>query len=57
MNDPIYLGDAVYATIKDGVMVLTTDSHVLADAGNVIVLEPQVLDALVQYAKKNQLIK
>jgi hypothetical protein len=43
-----YLGDAVYADVDDlGRLVLTTENGY--DATNTIVLEPDVLDALVLY--------
>ena len=49
MNDPIYLGDAVYAS-HDGYQVwLSLNSH---DAEPLIALEPNVLKALIQYAQR-----
>ena len=44
-----YLGDSVYAQIEDGAILLTTDSHILACAGNVIILEPEITEALYNY--------
>jgi hypothetical protein len=44
-----YLGDSVYAQIEDGAILLTTDSHILACAGNVIILEPEIAEALYNY--------
>ena len=57
MSDPKYpnaeyLGDAVYADY-DGFMVrLTTDSHRPEEAGNTIYLEPQIIEALMNYYKR-----
>lgn len=46
-----YLGDAVYAQLDEqGRIVLTTDSHKRNEAGNTIILEPAVWDALVNWA-------
>ena len=37
---PEYLGDAVYAQIdEEGNLILTTSSHLLADANNIIYLD------------------
>ena len=47
---PRYLGDAVYASVDEfGRLILTTDSHLPADANNMIVLEPEVLAQLRAY--------
>lgn len=47
---PRHLGDSVYAnTSKQGWVVLTTDNHNPSEAGNVIVLEPEVVLALLAY--------
>ena len=53
-NDPLYLGDAVYAQ-NDGYMIGLS----LSDHRNppVIWLEPRVLEALFLYAKSRELIK
>lgn len=46
-----YLGDAVYTQLDNhGRIVLTTGSHKLNEASNTIVLEPEVWDALVNWA-------
>ena len=54
MNEPIkpdYMGDAVYATHCDtNSIMLTTDHHEEAQAGNVIFLEPSVMLAVINYA-------
>lgn len=51
--EPEYLGDAVYAqATKGGAIYLTTDSHLLHEAGNQIVLEPETLAALLQYVER-----
>lgn len=48
-----YMGDAVYAKLDElGRIVLTTDSHINADAQNVIVLESEVWRALVRWQEK-----
>ncbi len=56
---PQYLGDAVYASFDGHHVVLTTDSHNQAEAGNTIFLEPQVLNSLFRYceALKQELAK
>jgi hypothetical protein len=48
--EPTYLGDGVYATEDDRGIVLTTGSHVLTEADNVVVLEPKVWAALRKWA-------
>jgi hypothetical protein len=53
MIGPQYLGDGVYATAEeDGSLVLTTGTHVYQEAGNIIILEPEVLTFLDQYRKR-----
>ena len=48
-REPIYLGDAVYAS-NDGYQVwLHLNSH---DSAPLIALEPSVMYALVEYAKR-----
>jgi hypothetical protein len=42
-----YLGDAVYAEVIDNRLVLTTENGYCAT--NTIVLEPDVLNGLIQY--------
>lgn len=50
MEKQTCLGDGVYAQLDEaGDVVLTTDSHIRAHAGNVIVLEPEVLEALEKW--------
>lgn len=51
-TDPEYLGDAVYASVEQGRIVITTDSHNLHEAGNIIFLEPEVFRALVNYHQR-----
>lgn len=49
-REPCYLGDGVYAdTDGYGGLVLTTGTHERASADNVIVLEAEVLAALIQW--------
>lgn len=51
MNDKTYLGDAVYAHISPyGELVLTTENGI--EATNTIILEPQVIDALLRYLER-----
>lgn len=56
MQMKTYLGDAVYATFdKFGALVLTTENGI--HATNTIVLEREVIDALLQYLKSKGIIK
>ncbi len=48
---PVYLGDAVYASFDGHHIVLTTDSHIQAEAGNTIFIEPQVLEGLFRFCE------
>ena len=52
-----YLGDSVYAGIERGMVLLTTSDHDPRMADNQVYLEPQVLVALIEYAKKHGIIK
>lgn len=51
MENPIYLGDAVYGTLdlETGSIILTTGTHLESKADDVIVLEPAVLSNLVEW--------
>ena len=50
MAEAQYLGDGVYVSVDNlGMLKLTTNSHLDADATNTIYLEDFVFDALVQY--------
>jgi hypothetical protein len=50
---PDYLGDAVYVTDEGhGRVMLTTDHHEKCNATNIIILEPEVLDALDRYRQR-----
>lgn len=50
MKPPTYLGDGVYAKQDElGRLVLTTGDHDDARADNRIVLEPEVVAALIRY--------
>jgi len=50
MENPIYLGDAVYATMtEDGEVILTTGSHHLADADNVVHLDERTLSNFIKW--------
>ena len=53
MENPIYLGDGVYATFDSGFagggITLTTGTHEEAEADNVIYLEPEEAQALVNW--------
>ena len=52
MIEPIYLGDAVYATDMGFQIMLTTDHHQENKAGNVIFLERVVMNNLMEYIKR-----
>jgi hypothetical protein len=47
MNEPVYLGDGVFAQWEADQIKLTTDDGVYVT--NVIYLEPQVFQALVRF--------
>jgi hypothetical protein len=47
--EPFYLGDAVYAQWDGYHIILTTNTHNLATAKNIIALDPEVLFALRIY--------
>jgi hypothetical protein len=49
LENPIYLGDAVYATFTDYHVIVTTEHHEPHEANNVIYLEPSVLNKLVEW--------
>ena len=52
MIPPRYLGDGVYAQVDNEDptrIILTTGSHVLTDADNVIYLEPEVMKGVAKY--------
>ena len=48
----IYLGDSVYAELKDGNIVLTTENGIPTDPSNIIILESDVYQALIDYVKR-----
>lgn len=52
-NEKVYLGDAVYASYDGYHIVLTTENGIRI--ANVIYLEPQVFQALIEYANKLKL--
>jgi len=53
--NPIYLGDGVYAqTSESGELVLTTDSHKVEEADNVIYLESSVITSLLEYINSSR---
>lgn len=52
MENPIYLGDGVYARYENYYVILTTVSHDEADATNIIYLEAEVLDNLNRWLKR-----
>lgn len=49
MANESYLGDGVYASTDGGMILLHVGSH---DSPPVVALEPEVFDALVQYASR-----
>lgn len=48
----IYLGDSVYAMKEDDGITLTTENGEPGDPSNIIFLEPQVLEALFEFDRK-----
>lgn len=49
MSHARYLGDAVYAQFDGYGILLTTGSHIPADASNQIALEPRVIEDFQRY--------
>lgn len=47
-----YIGDAVYCHFDGYNLVLTTGSHDINNATNVIALEPCVMQKLIEYHKR-----
>ncbi len=47
-----YLGDGVYVAYDGVNYMLTTGTHIEAEADNIIELEPEVLDALMRFVKR-----
>lgn len=47
--EPRYLGDGVYASWRNGMVMLTTGNHLEGLAESVIWLEPEVIKALQAY--------
>lgn len=50
--EPRYLGDGVYASYSNGMIMITTGSHLEREATHVIWLEPEVVKALFVYIKQ-----
>lgn len=48
----IYLGDSVYAMKEDDGITLTTENGLPGDPSNVIFLEPQVMENLYEFYRK-----
>jgi hypothetical protein len=48
----VYLGDSVYAMKEDDGITLTTENGLPGDPSNTIFLEPEVLDALFEFDRK-----
>ena len=57
LENPQYIGDAVYASVDHGGLVLTTEHHDPNHAGNVIFLEPEGLRKLEEYIKTQRELK
>lgn len=49
MSHARYIGDGVYAQFDGYGVLLTTSSHIPADADNQIALEPEVIRSLKKY--------
>lgn len=49
IENPIYLGDALYATYDDYHVILTTEHHEPTQANNVIYLDKDVMKNLVAW--------
>lgn len=47
MENPMYLGDGVYVQKTLEYVILTTGSHSLNEAGDVVYLEPEVLQTFM----------
>lgn len=55
-NNKEYIGDGVYVSITDGMLLLETER--LENGTNYIYLEPKVLDSLFMYLKaQNYILK
>jgi hypothetical protein len=55
MSGKVYLGDSVYAEIAPtGMIRLTTNNGYPDDPRNVILLEPEVYDALTQFVARGR---
>jgi hypothetical protein len=48
----VYLGDSVYAMKEDDGITLTTENGLPGDPSNTIFLEPEVLNALFEFDRK-----
>lgn len=51
-----YLGDGVYASTENGMLVLRTESSVGCPTPSVIFLEPEVLYQLLAFARQHGLV-
>ena len=57
-NRETYLGDGVYASFTGGMIKLRTQRHTdRHDTDDVVFLEPEVLGALVKFARQFQTIE
>lgn len=50
-----YLGDSVYVDTDFGSLKLTTENELPDDPSNIIFLEPEVMEALIRYYKREEL--
>ena len=56
-SQALYLGDGVYVQLNDfGDVILTTGTHIRAEADNTIVLEAEVLQMLIEYLNAQKLL-
>ncbi len=51
MKPKIYLGDSVYAEIREGCLILTTENGYPDDPRNRIILEPEIYQGLRDYVE------
>jgi hypothetical protein len=50
-KDKEYLGDSVYAEVKNGGIIITTENGQPFDPTNIIFLEPEVVNAFLRFVR------